>query len=64
MPRGAGGYGVHLVRVRGVCGECGVEFVELEEGGEIELGGGGVGWWMDGGEERWGNGGKWRGERV
>lgn len=35
VPRGPGGYGLHLVRVRGVCGECGVECAGLEEGGEV-----------------------------
>lgn len=35
MPGGAGGYGVHLVRVRGVLRVVRVERAGVEEGGEI-----------------------------
>ena len=43
MQRGPGGYGLHLVRVRGVLRFVGVECAGVEEGGEIG--------WRDGGVE-------------
>lgn len=42
MPRGAGGYGFHLVRVRGVLRLVCVELFGVEEGGEVRRWRGGM----------------------